>query len=401
MNALKPNLQKSLILGLIISSFHSTANAEELFFFNNDLYWGSPAGSPEVVILQKFLQDEGLFNYPVTGNFLSLTHASVKAFQARENISPVSGYFGPISRRVANSIISGETKKANLASGTSNVLGQAVPPPPPPPPPPTTKKKMQWGAYVGDSTVNTNIFEDLVGREVDMRSVFYGFDDGFPMRYASTIGAEGKTLLLFWESSFGYDTINNGSKDAVIKKFASDAKAYGYPVILAPFHEMNGNWSPWAGTINNNTPEKFITAWRRIHGLFNGVGNVKFALVYNSVSVPNVKGNQFEDFYPGDAYVDYVGLDGFNFGSPWLSFKEIFDTPLKQVLTYKKPIYIFSMGSVPGVDKDVWIADALGVQVYNYPIEGWVWFNQDGHDGNWLVNSDIDSLSAFKKVIPN
>lgn len=432
MNILKSNFGKVFILSLIFLSIPSSAKSEELFFFTNNLYWNTPYYNDDVKALQTFLRSEGLYTGPVTGNFLSLTYRAVKAFQTRENIVPVSGYFGPISRRVANSIISSESKRANLTSSQAIVMGlfsgvwssQTAPTPPPsaptpplptapsplptpPPLPPTapvitpSSNEMEWGAYVGDSTVDIDTFENLVGKEVDMRSVFYGFEDGFPMRYLSTIGTQGKTLLIFWESSFGYDSINNGSKDTIIRKFALDAKAYGYPVILAPFHEMNGNWSPWSGTLNNNTPEKFVTAWRRIHSLFEGVTNVKFALVYNSVSIPNISGNQFKDYYPGDSYVDYVGLDGFNFGYPWMSFKSIFDAPLKQIALYNKPIYIFSMGSVPGVDKALWISDALGVQVYNYPIEGWVWFNQNGHDGNWLVNSDPASLEAFKKVIPN
>ncbi len=284
-------------------------------------------------------------------------------------------------------------------------------PPPPPSPLPepvlvptnsnTSNSNMIWGAYVGDSSADINTFENLVGQEVDIRSVFYGFDDGFPVNYASTIGSKGKTLLLFWESSFGYDSILNGSKDAVIKKFAEDAKTYGYPVMLSPFHEMNGNWSPWSGTLHNNTPAKFIDAWKHIHNLLKVAPNVKFALVYNSNSVPNVAGNQFDDYYPGAEYVDYVGLDGFNFGTPWLSFKEIFDAPIKKLAVYNKPIYIFSMGSVPDEKKAEWIKDALGVQIHNYPIVGWIWFNQNGHDGNWLVNSDPQSLEAFKSVIPN
>jgi len=276
-----------------------------------------------------------------------------------------------------------------------------TPIPPPPPPPTPAPSQLQWGAYVGDSSADISTFEDLVGKPVNIRSVFYGFDDNFPLFYSATIGSKGKTLLLFWESNFGYDLINNGSKDEAIKKFAQDAKTYGYPVMLAPFHEMNGNWSPWGATLNNNTPAKFISAWKHIHDLFAGVTNVKFALVYNNDSVPNITGNQKNDYYPGDAYVDYVGVDGFNFGTPWQSFKTIFDSSLKQVATYNKPIYIFSMGSVPGAQKAEWINDALGVQIHNYPIVGWIWFNQNGADGNWLINSDPASLAAFKKVIPN
>ena len=163
---------------------------------------------------------------------------------------------------------------------------------------------------------------------------------------------------------------------------------------------MNGDWSPWGATLNGNTPAKFISAWKRIHDLFGGVSNVKFAIVYNSDSKPNVLGNQIADYYPGDAYVDYVGVDGFNFGNPWQSFDTIFAAPLTKLVAYHKPLYIFSMGSVPGPQKAAWIKDALTVQINKYPIVGWVWFNQNGADGNWLVDSDPNSLSAFKEVIP-
>ncbi len=259
---------------------------------------------------------------------------------------------------------------------------------------------MTWGAYVGDSRANLSEFEEKIGKPVSIRSVFYGVGDSFPMQYKETIGEKGKTLLLFWEPAFGYDTIIDGSKDSVIKKFAEEAKVYGYPVILSPFHEMNGNWSPWGYGVNGNTPEKFIVAWRKIRDIFSGVSNVKFALVFNSISKPNVAGNQFSDYYPGQSYVDYVGVDGFNFGTPWMSFNAIFNDSLTSLSKYNKPIYIFSIGSVPGPLKAGWIRDALGVQVYKYPLlEGWVWFNQNGHDGNWLIDSDPESLSSFKEVI--
>jgi mannan endo-1,4-beta-mannosidase len=265
----------------------------------------------------------------------------------------------------------------------------------------TQTKKLVWGAYVGDSKADLGAFESKVGQPVDIRSVFYALGDDFPMQYKTSIGEAGKTLLLFWEPAFGYDQINEGKHDALIRKFAQDAKAYSYPVILSPFHEMNGNWSPWGYGMNGNTPAKFILAWKRIRTMFSDATNVKFALVYNSYSKPNITGNQISDYYPGDEYVDYVGVDGFNFGNPWMSFYSIFNDSLSKLSKYNKPIYIFSMGSVPGDKKAEWIKDSLGVQIYKYPkVQGFVWFNQNGHDGNWLIDTDPNSLSAFKEVIP-
>ncbi len=258
---------------------------------------------------------------------------------------------------------------------------------------------IQWGAYAGETVSEIQNFETLMGKQTEIVSVFYAFTDDFPTTYQSAIGAKGKTLLIFWEPTTNLDQINNGNQDAYLRAFAAGAKAYGYPIILAPFHEVNGNWDVWDGTVSNNSPAKFLTAWKHVHDLFIGVNNVKFALSYNAGSVPDVVGNQMSDYYPGDNYVDYLGLDGFNFGSPWQSFDAIFAVPIIELESYHKPIYIFSMASTAGAGKAAWISD-FGSEVYKFPISGWVWFNQNGTDGNWLVNSDSASLTAFKQILP-
>lgn len=72
--------------------------------FINDLSYGLQ-NNADVLKLQEFLTVEGLYSGPMTGNFYSLTLQGVKKFQSRENISPISGYFGPLSRGKANGLI--------------------------------------------------------------------------------------------------------------------------------------------------------------------------------------------------------------------------------------------------------------------------------------------------------
>ncbi len=266
----------------------------------------------------------------------------------------------------------------------------------------TSKNTLQWGAYVGDETNDLANFESLVGKKVNLYADFEGWNDTFPSSLSTKVGAQGKTLVIFWEPDFGYDTINNGSKDTYIKQFATGAKSYGYPIILAPFDEMNLNEEAWGYEVNNNTALKFRTAWQHIHDLFVSVSttNVKFAITYNNVSIPDVAGNEMSDYYPGDTYVDYVGIDGFNFADPWQTFAQIFDTTIAQVSKFNKPIYILSMASEAGAQKASWITDGLGGTIKNYTnVLGWIWFNEGGQP-NWIVNSDSASLSAFKSIIP-
>ena len=239
---------------------------------------------------------------------------------------------------------------------------------------------------------------------MNMQSIFVGWgssDGPFPSEYGSTVRDKGKTLVIFWEQ-YGttLDAINAGQFDTYMQQFATAAKTYGGPVILAPLHEMNGNWDPWDGTVGSNTPAKVIAAWKRIHDAFVNVPNVKFAWDVNNESVPDTAANAIGAYYPGDAYVDYVGVDGFNFSNPWQTFGQVFDSAMNQLKTYNKPIFIFSMACAPGSQKAAWITEGLGTHVKNYPnIAGWVWFNQN-KEKDWRVNSDSASLEAFKAVLP-
>lgn len=93
---------KKIVFLSIISVFLSPAFI--FAYFDNNLNYGSVGQS--VTELQEFLQAEGVYDGPITGNFYSLTLNGVKAFQARENISPVSGFFGPLTRARANDLLS-------------------------------------------------------------------------------------------------------------------------------------------------------------------------------------------------------------------------------------------------------------------------------------------------------
>ena len=162
---------------------------------------------------------------------------------------------------------------------------------------------------------------------------------------------------------------------------------------------MNGNWDPWGGTVGNNTPEKVVATWKHIYDIFGSISNVKFAWAINNISVPNTAANAIAKYYPGDGYVDYVAVDGFNFGNPWQSFDQIFKSTLNEVSQYGKPIYILSTASSQGSQKASWILD-FGAKVETYPLlKGWVWFNEN-KEKDWRVNSDSNSIEAFKSILP-
>jgi mannan endo-1,4-beta-mannosidase len=82
-----------------------------------------------------------------------------------------------------------------------------------------------------------------------------------------------------------------------------ELKDAGVVVQWRPFHEMNGDWFWWGG----KDPDLFIKVWRHMFDDFTRTRKLKNLLwVYG----PN-HGRKTAAYYPGDRYVDIVGLDAY------------------------------------------------------------------------------------------
>jgi len=120
---MKTKYSTLLLLAIFIPSISSAS-------FDKDLYYGIDNDS-QVLELQEFLTSEGLYSGPITGNYYSLTVQAVKSFQERENIKPVAGYFGSLTRKKTNQVLSKDLSKtetqlinSNQTSGSSDLQSQ-------------------------------------------------------------------------------------------------------------------------------------------------------------------------------------------------------------------------------------------------------------------------------------
>lgn len=212
------------------------------------------------------------------------------------------------------------------------------------------------------------------------------------------------------QPEWNMDSFLAGDHDEMLRRYARSAAAFGKEVWLRPFHEMNGYWYPWGGTVSTNTPAKFIRVWRHIHTIFReeGATNVKFVWCPNRESVPATSGNAIKRYWPGDSYVDYMGIDGFNFGkdsnpayswSRWMSFAELYAAPYAQLTSLSaKPIIVAETAShTGGGDKAAWIADMFAVIPKDFKqIKCVVWFNYY-KERDWRVASTSATRAAWLK----
>lgn len=163
-------------------------------------------------------------------------------------------------------------------------------------------------------------------------------------------------------------------KDYLAAAQASPLTAYlGTPKIYIRFaHEMNISSHIWS-----KTPTTFIAMWQyvysfvRAQGLSSDVCQFIWCPNNNDLAIsPDITQPPFEQYYPGDAFVDWTGLDGYNFGGsgPWQSFSDVFTPSLirMKALAPTKPVCIAEYGCAPksgGVyvlpKKFQWISDAF------------------------------------------
>ncbi|AFV02087.1 Carbohydrate binding family 11 [Dehalobacter sp. DCA] len=216
------------------------------------------------------------------------------------------------------------------------------------------------------------------------------------------------TLQLKKDDMTDYNTveINNGKLDEYFATIAQQFKSWqnGTEVWLRPLHEVNGDWYGWCvGNSNVNTNASYKSAYQRIVKIFraNGATNVKF--VYN-VNYQNKGSATYMGAYPGNNYVDYVSVDGYNWGtsqqwSSWQTFRQVFDAPYKALASGStKPIIIAEIGSSEqGGSKAAWITDMKAqIKAGVYPrLKANIWFN-DNYDMDCAIDTSEFSLAAFR-----
>jgi hypothetical protein len=235
----------------------------------------------------------------------------------------------------------------------------------------------------------------------------------FPSQAADAAVSRGAMPIVTWEPrdprgggaqpQYALRTIVAGEHDAYIRRWAQEAAAWGKPIYLRFAHEMNGDWYPWSSGVNGNTSAEYVSAWRHVHDVFRQEGATNVRWVWS----PNEDGSTpFADVYPGDAYVDWVGIDGYNWGttqewSEWSSLSEIFGPAYRQLTTMTdKPMIIAETASTEvGGDKAAWIRQGLLKDLPSqFPrIRAVVWFDEN-KETSWSVNSSEAALAAYREA---
>ena len=193
-----------------------------------------------------------------------------------------------------------------------------------------------------------------------------------------------------------------GDHDAALQQWAREARAFGTPLLVEYGTEVNGDWFPWNGAHNGggqadgfddptkpDGPERFVAAFRHIVNVMRGAGatNINWVFHVNASDWPQDAWNRLENYYPGDAYVTWIGVSAYGPQEPtdteWETFRAQMDPCYARLdrLAPTKPVIALEFGGTAGsplAKPEDWagaaLTDLLG---HRWPrIIGFSWWNE-------------------------
>lgn len=192
--------------------------------------------------------------------------------------------------------------------------------------------------------------------------------------------------------------IVEGRYDGYLESWAEGIKSLDYPVAVRFGHEMNGFWYPWCEQANGNRKGDYVAAYRHVHDIFREIGADKVIWVWSpNVTYPGA--DPLRRLYPGDAYVDWVGLSGY-YGTAgaqtYRSFNRIFADTFAEIRTFTgKPIVIAETGATDQRGERLrWVREMFTQLAQHPDVIGLIWF-EARKELDWRLAGTPAAARAF------
>ncbi len=250
----------------------------------------------------------------------------------------------------------------------------------------------------------------------------------FPTEIARWVIAHGSTpyvRLMLRSNSHEYERepvytlkrIAAGRFDDDLARWGRDAAALGVPIIAEFGTEVNGDWFRWNGRWNGRSrgPARFRAAYRRIVEVTRAAGahNIAWVFHINHADWPLTRWNRFENYYPGDDVIDWLGVSLYSMLGPNEDepddFVESFDQPYARLqrMAPDKPIILAEFGTDihnPREPAAPWADRALGAilggrwpALIGFSWWNETWPNEDDSITDLRVWKDPDLARVFRR----
>jgi hypothetical protein len=243
-------------------------------------------------------------------------------------------------------------------------------------------------------------FEQATGLDPGIVENYQAFGQPFPSTWAGTLLAQGiLPLIQLQPRGFDLGAIAAGRYDSYLSQYAAAVRALGAPVALSFGHEMNGSWNRWG--YRHASPGVFVAAWRHIHQVFAAVGARKVIWVWTVVRIRDSPGDRTvapnpRPWWPGGAYVSWIGLDIYYF-SPNVTFRREFVPTITAVRSFTDDPVLLTETAVPDQSGQVRQIADLFAGARASGLLGVIWYNEDALHTWRLDDSRRAAIAAFRR----
>jgi hypothetical protein len=270
--------------------------------------------------------------------------------------------------------------------------------------PPTPESYLGVYAHgVPDSYSGVTAFKSATGARPDVLMYYSGWYEPFQAKFAAQAAKNGEVPLVVMDPAKGPNAgisvarIASGKYDGYLSAYAEAVRAYRHPVIISFAHEMNGTWYPWGYT--HTPPKTFVAAWKHVVTVFRALGAKNVTWLWTVNIINDTRKGRIPSpapWWPGNSYVDWVGIDGYYLKPSW-KFAPLFGPTITAVRTLTgRPILIAETGAVPDAGQPAKIADVFA-GIRQYGLLGFVWFDSTNSIQQHFGLSAPAAIAAFRK----
>jgi glycosyl hydrolase family 26 len=274
-------------------------------------------------------------------------------------------------------------------------------------PTPVTTRLPAAHVYIGvyehgvpQSYSQIETFAKTIGRQPRLVLYFSGWGEQFQTEFAQQARSHGAIPLVQMNpTNISLTDIAAGIYDTYLTSFADQVRAYRHPVVIGFAHEMNGWWYSWG--YGHTSPRVWKEAWRHVVTVFRHQGADNVTWMWTIDRNPRAI-SMVPRYWPGAAYVDWVGIDGYYF-RPTDNFQGIFAPVIKTVRKFTRdPIFLGEVGIGQVAGQAAEIPDLLA-GVRRYHLLGLLWYDVAQHGGLyhqvWRLEKDPAAISVFRRGV--
>ncbi|WP_406432866.1 glycoside hydrolase family 26 protein [Streptomyces sp. NBC_01589] len=244
-------------------------------------------------------------------------------------------------------------------------------------------------------------FAGQAGRAPDIREYYSSWGDDFDPEGNTFLWQHGQLpMLALVPSDTSLTDIGGGYDDAYIRRLARQIAAYHGPLALSFAGEMNGPWNSWGP--GNATAADFVAAWKHVHDIFRSLGVTNAIWVWNPHVVDSGTTAKLRPYYPGDSYVDWIGLIGYYGPVDGVAFSSLFAPTLREIARFSdKPVLITETGVAESDRKEEQVRD-LFQGAAKADVIGLVWYDQrkswpgSSQLMDWRIDTSVGARAAFR-----